>query len=256
MAWSIVGRRFTPEEFGAYAAAQPLTAWKPQFAVLHNTAVPALSDRPQGFTPEHIHNLHGFYLGKGWSGCPHLFVDQNGIWVLNPLSRAGVHSPSWNAVSWGIEMLGDYNREAFHTGMGAQVRDNAMAALAVLCRVGGFPASVIRFHKEDPKTTHKTCPGSEVAKEWVISRVQEILSAQAVPQAKLVLYRRGLGDEPAAVIPIEIRNNTAYASRALLIEATDLPLEGAETVPVRDALKGHYSLKWVSETRRLYAVEL
>lgn len=255
MAWDIVGRRFSPDEFEAYVASLRLTAWRPAFVVLHNTAIPSLAQRPNGFTPAHIQNLHGFYLGKGWSGCPHLFVDQNGIWVLNPLTRPGVHSPSWNAVSWGIEMLGDYNREAFHTGPGARVRDHSLAALATLCRAGGFPATALRFHKEDPKTTHTTCPGSAVDKAWVIGEVTKRLSATPGPDARLVLYRRGLGDEPAAVIPIELRDGKAFAAAPLLAQATGLPIASPGSVLVRDALGTHYSLKWVPTTKRLYAVE-
>jgi len=255
MAWSIVGRRFTPDEFEAYTAAEPLRTWKPEFVVLHNTSSPTLAQRKNGFTPEHIHNLHGFYMGKGWSGCPHLFVDQNGIWVLNPLGRRGVHSPSWNAISWGVEMLGEYETEEFQSGPGALVRDNAMAAVASLCRRGGFPAESIRFHKEDPRTTHTTCPGAKVSKDWVIAAARERMNAAAEQPAKMVLYRHGLGDEPAAVLPIEIREGRAYASAQELAQATGMPVAGTGMVAVRDAIGSRYSLKWVASTRRLYAVE-
>ncbi len=256
MAWSIVGRRFSAEQFEVYVAAEPLRTWQPEFVVVHNTAVPSLAQRPHGFTPQHIENLYGFYVGKGWSGCPHLFVDQNGIWVLNPLGRPGVHSPSWNKVAWGVEMLGEYGSEEFHSGPGALVRDNAVAALAALCKKGRFPPEAIRFHKEDPRTTHTTCPGSRVSKDWIVATVRQLMTDRPEPQAKLVVYRHGLGDDPAAVLPLEIREGRAYASGTDLARVTGVPVDDPGAVLVRDALGPRYTLKWVGATKRLYAVEV
>jgi hypothetical protein len=255
MPWDIVGRRFSPDEFESYASGLSMRAWRPGFVVLHNTACPSLAQRPHGFTPQHIQNLYGFYAGKGWSGCPHLFVDQNGIWVLNPLTRRGVHSPSWNSVSWGIEMLGEYGSEPFDTGPGAQVRDHSMAALATLCRKGGFAPDTIRFHKDDPRTTHTTCPGRSVRRQWVLDAVAARLAPAAEPEAKLVIYRHGMGDHPAAVLPVEMRAGSAYADAGSLRTATGLAVAGAGMVKVRPALEGAYSLKWVAVQRRVYAVE-
>ncbi len=255
MAWDIVGRRFSDDEFDAYVAGLSLSRWHPEFIVLHNTAVPSLAQRPDGFTPQHIQNLYGFYVGKGWSGCPHLFVDQNGIWVLNPLTRRGVHSPSWNAVSWGIEMLGEYGREAFDSGPGALVRDHAIAALASLCRKGEFAPETIRFHKEDPKTTHTTCPGRNVRKDNVIQAVADALKPADAPTVKLVLYRHGMGDQPAAVIPAVIRNGTSWASSRAMSEAAGIPSDGDALVSVRSFLGSRYTLKWSAPNQKVYAVE-
>ncbi|NLH99307.1 MAG: N-acetylmuramoyl-L-alanine amidase [Chthonomonadales bacterium] len=255
MAWDIVGRRFSDDDFATYVDGLSLSRWKPDFIVLHNTAVPSLAQRPNGFTPQHIQNLHGFYLGKGWSGCPHLFVDQNGIWVLNPLTRKGVHSPSWNAVAWGIEMLGEYGSEPFDTGPGAMVRANAVSALATLCKKGGFAADTIRFHKEDPKTTHTTCPGKNVRKDQVIEAVRKAMQPPAASDAKLVIYRQGMGDQPAAVIPAELRGGAAHASSAAMSSATGIPSDEDRMVSVRSFLGSRYSLKWVAESRKVFAVE-
>jgi len=255
MAWDIVGRRFAPDEFESYASGLTMRGWQPEFVVLHNTACPSLAQRPHGFTPQHIQNLYGFYVGKGWSGCPHLFVDQNGIWVLNPLTRRGVHSPSWNRVAWGIEMLGEYGSEPFDTGPGALVRDHAMAALATLCRKGGFAPDTIRFHKEDPRTTHTTCPGANVRKDRVLQAVRQALAPEPVAEAKLVIYRHGMGDEPVAVLPVQMRDGKAFADGLKLADATGLPAAAAGPVAVRAFLGERYTLKWVPQTRRVYAVE-
>jgi hypothetical protein len=40
----IVGKGFTADGFGTYAQSVQLSAWRPQFVVLHNTYIPRLSD--------------------------------------------------------------------------------------------------------------------------------------------------------------------------------------------------------------------
>ena len=41
--------------------------------------------------------------GKGWSGGPHLFIANDGIWEFNRLTKPGVHAPSWNKVALGVD---------------------------------------------------------------------------------------------------------------------------------------------------------
>lgn len=89
--------------------------------------------------------------------------------MFTPLTTSGVHSSSWNGIAWGVEMVGDYEVEPFE----AAVRDNTVLALAVLHGHQGLDAEIIRFHKEDPQTTHRTCPGGNVDKADLIQRVQE-----------------------------------------------------------------------------------
>lgn len=177
MTWTpIVGKAFSADSFRGYAASLNLNAaaWQPSFIVLHNTGAPNLSQRPVGFTAQHMQNLQGFYRDQQkWSAGPHLFVDDKQIWAFTPLTHPGIHSPSWNAVSWGIEMLGDYDVDDFRAGRGAQVRANAVAAMAALLSLRGLPVNdqTIRLHHEDPKTTHHGCPGATVAKPEVLAAV-------------------------------------------------------------------------------------
>ncbi len=169
----IVGLKFTADGFAKYVDGMKFADWRPEFIVLHNTGEPTLLERPAGLTLQHIRGLEVYYRDtKGWSAGPHLFVDQSGIWVFTSLLTPGVHSPSWNKVAWGVEMLGDYSVESFVTGPGARVRDNAVAALAILSMKAGLDSSTLRLHKEDPKTTHD-CPGRHVDKADVIQRVHE-----------------------------------------------------------------------------------
>jgi hypothetical protein len=174
----IVGNSYAPDEFDRYCHELQWTAWRPSFIVLHNTGVPSLGQRPNGFTKQHIKNLEGYYRDtQKWKAGPHLFIDDRQIWVFTPLTVSGTHSPSWNKVALGIEMLGDYDKDAFDTGRGAKVRDNTIAAIATLSAILGLQPTSMRIHREDPLTTH-ACPGKNVRKLEVIQRVTDLVVAR------------------------------------------------------------------------------
>lgn len=168
MPWTpIVNKAFTAGEFARYVDSLTWDLWKPTFIALHNTAVPSLSQRPDGFTPQSIKNLESYYRDqKKWSSGPHLFIDDKQIWVFTPLTRPGTHSPSWNGTAIGIEMLGDYAKESFNEGRGFKVREHATWAIGKLSAKLGFKADAWKFHLEDPKTTHD-CPGINARRERV-----------------------------------------------------------------------------------------
>jgi hypothetical protein len=171
----IVGLSFNKNDFDSYCHSLQWNAWRPSFLVLHNTAVPRLKDRPKGFTQQNMQALVKYYRDEQkWSAGPHLFIDDRKIWVFTPLTMSGVHSPSWNKFSIGLEMLGDYNQELFKQGRGLQVRANAVAALATLSAVLGLLPDSIRFHKEDPRTNHD-CPGKNVIKADIIDQINNLL---------------------------------------------------------------------------------
>jgi N-acetylmuramoyl-L-alanine amidase len=175
----IVGKNFSPDGFDSYCHTLQWTAWRPSFIVLHNTAIPSLAQRPNGFNNQQMQNFVSFYRDvEGWSSGPHLFIDDKQIWVFTPLIVSGTHSPSWNKVSLGVEMLGDYEHEAFDSGRGLAVRQNAVAALATLSAILGIEAQTMRLHREDPLTTHTTCPGKNVDKQAVIQAVQDLMTAR------------------------------------------------------------------------------
>jgi hypothetical protein len=172
----IVGNSYSADDFDTYCHALNWTAWRPQFIVLHNTAAPTLAQRPNGFTKQHILNLEAFYRDQQkWSAGPHLFIDDKQIWVFTPLTFSGVHSPSWNKVALGIEMLGDYDRDEFDSGRGLKVQKNAVAAIATLSAVLGLDPDSMRLHKEDPRTTH-ACPGRNVSKARFIEGVKDLMA--------------------------------------------------------------------------------
>ena len=102
-------------------------------------------------------------------------IDDKKIWVFTPLTVSGVHSPSWNKLALGIEMLGNYAKDDFSTGRGRAVRKNAIAAMATLCAVLGIDPATLRLHKEDTETDHKGCPGNNVRKSEVIAEITALV---------------------------------------------------------------------------------
>lgn len=174
--WPAVKQGFSQEDFRKYVATQSWNQWRPNKIVWHNTAAPTLKqwiksaddDALTGKTPgiTRIRNLELFFKdNNGWSGCPHLFIANNLIWVMNPLTAPGVHSPSWNGTSIGIEMIGDFSTEDDDAGEGLKVKNNTILATAILCSALGIdPKTDIYLHKQDPKTTHD-CPGEHIAKD-------------------------------------------------------------------------------------------
>jgi hypothetical protein len=174
VSFSIVNRFFKCDQsLCDYVQAIDLSQWSPSFVVLHNTSIPSIAQRPNGFTSQHMINFCQYYSGMDWHAGPHAFVDQNGVWIFSPLSAPGVHSPSFNRISWGIEQLGEFDNEPYDSGPGAAIRDNAVFLMAALHVKAGLDSHTLRFHKEDPKTTHKDCPGRNCQKEDVIQRVHD-----------------------------------------------------------------------------------
>lgn len=200
--WPAVKQGFTQEEFRKYVHDLPASKWHPSMIVWHNTAAPslaqweksAIADRAAGRKPgiTRIGNLETFFREDNhWSGCPHLFIDEDLIWVMNPLTAPGVHTPSWNSISLGIEMVGDFATEDDDHGAGLRVKQNTIYATAVLCEAFGIPvvsgeiiskrplkwSGNIFLHKQDPATEHD-CPGEHIAvdKEKMILAVQDLMT--------------------------------------------------------------------------------
>jgi hypothetical protein len=174
-AWKgIVGKGFRSDDFRQYVDGVTFASWRPQFVVVHNTSAPRLSQWHSTPGAQRMFNLQSYYRDHmKWSAGPHLFVADDLIWVFTPLTTSGVHSPSWNAISWGVEIVGEYQEEAF----GDAIRSNTVEALATLHGKLGLDPQHLRFHKEDPLTTHKTCPGKNVVKPDLIAAVQQRLAS-------------------------------------------------------------------------------
>jgi hypothetical protein len=170
-AWKgIVGRSFTSPDFIDYLATVTLSNWRPQFVVVHNTFIPKLSDWHSVPGAQRMQGLQTYYRDtQHWSAGPHLFVADDLIWAFTPLNTSGIHSPSWNHISWGVELVGDYDSEPF----GDAVQQNAVTVLAGLHALAGLDPNSLHLHKEDPLTTHKQCPGDNVVKADLIQQIAD-----------------------------------------------------------------------------------
>jgi hypothetical protein len=187
MAIPNVGKCFpTAEGFLAYLEALQFGAWRPRFITMHHTGAPDLKTW-QGWQTrskpvsdvQWLKNLAVYYGGLGWSAGPHFFFTPKNFCVLSPPTARGVHAVSFNAMSWGVECVGDFDREAFD----GAVRDKYVEGLACLHIATGlqlepFEKKVrgLHFHRDDPKTT-KTCPGKKVLKPALIKLVQAKIAA-------------------------------------------------------------------------------
>ncbi|HEX9107388.1 MAG TPA: N-acetylmuramoyl-L-alanine amidase [Longimicrobiales bacterium] len=173
----IVGEGFTAAQLEGYAAALAFGSWRPRFVVLHNTRLPTLAQWHERPGLEHLRHFERRYRDElGWSAGPHLFVADDLIWVFTPLDLPGVHSPSWNTLAWGVEVVGDYDSEP----LSAAVRANTVAALATLHAAGGLDPASLRLHREDPRTSHTFCPGANLAsqRDDIVAEVHGILGAR------------------------------------------------------------------------------
>lgn len=181
----IVGRRFEREEFVEYVKwvqENEDYSWNPTGITMHHTGVPNLSQRPDGYTEQHMKNFRHHYRDTmGWGHGPHIFTDDHAIWVLNPLSIRGVHAVSYNRSRYGIEMLGNFNTDDdYSNDRGKLSRENGMFAAAVLMKHAGISTEKLNFHRHCPKAkeARKECPGTLIAfnefEDEVLSLVENV----------------------------------------------------------------------------------
>jgi N-acetylmuramoyl-L-alanine amidase len=191
------GKPYTRTELAAHINACDFSKWtrkdgtrgKPAFITLHNTSVPDIAEwmswSPQT-RQQYMFNTQAYYEDMGWRGGPHFFVPpQQNICAFgfNDLMAAGTHASCFNNTSIGIEMVGEFDREKFDSGPGAQVADNAIYLLALLHnKIGLTPAPYVynrqglHFHVECADDDHH-CPGSYVQKADIVARVSAEMAA-------------------------------------------------------------------------------
>ena len=159
MSYANVGKAWTPESFARHLRTVDLS-WA-KGITLHHTAAPSLAQRPHGLTVQHIENIASFYKRLGWSRGPHLFIDDDQIFGMTPLSRSGIHAVSFNRTHIGVEVLGNYDSESPSEGRGQACWTTAALATRALLDRAGLSVSTVNGHRDDPKTS-KTCPGKLV----------------------------------------------------------------------------------------------
>jgi hypothetical protein len=185
------GKPYSRDQLAAHINSCDFSKWKrkdgtqgkPAFITLHNTSTPDIK-LWQSWLPakrqQYILNMQPYYENMGWRGGPHFFVPpQEDICAFgfNDLMSAGTHASCFNNLSIGIEMVGEFNTEAFDQGPGAQVAENAIYLLALLHnKIGLTPSPYLynqhglHFHVECKADNHD-CPGRSVHKADVVTRV-------------------------------------------------------------------------------------
>lgn len=174
MSYRNVGKVWTPATLAETLERYQRPTWC-DAVTLHHTASPNLSQRPRGWTVQHMRNLQHFYQNTlGWSAGPHFFTDEDQIMGLSPFTARGVHAVSFNRRAIGIEVLGDYDQESPKRGRGLECWKLAAQTTAVLLHwMGKRPSErTVLFHRDDPRTS-KTCPGRKVKKDWVLQLIAD-----------------------------------------------------------------------------------
>jgi len=178
MSYKAVGKVWTPETLREELKKVPVPKWFKAITI-HHTAAPSLTQRPKGFTLQHIINIRDFYINKKhWDRGPHFFVDEDQIFGMTPVTEKGIHAASFNSFALGIETLGDYDSEDPKSGRGLACWTECAKLVNVLCEWAGIVPTekTILFHREDPKTS-KTCPGTKVNKTWVLDLIKQTSSS-------------------------------------------------------------------------------
>jgi len=251
MPFENVGRVWSRQQFPIALASMAKPSWV-KGITLHHTASPSLASRPSGFKMQHIENLQSFYQGElGWSGAPHLFVDDDQIFGMNQFSVPGVHAVSFNRTHLGIEVLGDYDTEDPLTGRGFECWMTALSATRSLLHWLDLPVTSVNFHRDDPKTK-KTCPGRKVEKSWVH---HILLNSNIAPMQRPEEYTVSINGQPfdsrvadAGIVFVPVR---VYLSKIL-----DVPLgsvEGLTFAGGQAEYKGHDIEKAVVRNDVAYA---
>lgn len=137
------------------------TVWRPRGVVLHNTGKinwPGVVNGKQITPEQRLDNMSVGWRDAKFKAAPHLVLPPDGlVWLAWPLWKPGTHSPSWNSTYWGIEMVGDFRTEK---PTDALIRTASMAMAGMYKLLGQqVDDNHFKLHKEDPKTSHKDCPG-------------------------------------------------------------------------------------------------
>jgi N-acetylmuramoyl-L-alanine amidase CwlA len=113
MAFSYIGKALTGHEFIDYVATYAFGSVPPSFVVIHHTYNPDASWAPisanhatwwnrneSGLSSDAIKtkrkpqldSIRDYYITKGWSTGPHLFIDDQWIWLFTPMYDVGTHA--------------------------------------------------------------------------------------------------------------------------------------------------------------------
>lgn len=180
-----VGKCFsTSAQFLDYLENLKFGAWRPRYVTMHHTGGPSLATwktyahgtRKVPITDaQWMKNLAAYYGNElGWNAGPHFFFTPDNFCVLSLPEKRGVHAVSFNANSWGVECVGDFDAEPFTPDLANRYAEGLAClhlALGMSPDPYQFNTRGLHFHRDDPKTS-KTCPGRKVDKQKMIDLVK------------------------------------------------------------------------------------
>jgi hypothetical protein len=170
----------TVQEFASHLSnySPAIASWATG-VVVHHTYRPLPSQWNGRVT---LGGLKNFYVGKGWSAGPHLFIVANspnpahdGIWQLTPLNLPGVHATVCNPRTWGIEVVGDFDVSPWD----AQTRELVVGAMAELLKWRNLAVDTSTVIGHRDCNSPKTCPGKAIDLNNVRQWVTDYLTEQA-----------------------------------------------------------------------------
>lgn len=229
-----VGKIFpTAKGFAEYLETIQMGTWRPSYITMHHTGGPSLATwrtyahgtRKEPITDDKwMSNLAGYYGNEqGWSAGPHFFFTPDNFCVLSLPNKRGVHAVSFNAESWGVECVGDFDSEVFTPELADRYAQGFACLFSALGKTPGpyvFRQRGLHFHRDDPKTS-KTCPGRKVNKDYMIGLINKHMAAMGdngshdddnvVPPPKPV-SRVGRVDTPANDPVLNVRDEASGKS--------------------------------------------
>jgi hypothetical protein len=154
-----------------------------QLVCLHNSGAPNIkqTDATPGGYDQRQRNIAPGYKKQGWRGGPAFNVYPDGtIRGGTPWGLYGVHSPSWNNIGIGIEMMADFRTgvDDDDAGKGLLMKNVACEMIAAILFHQGLPVSdaTVKLHRFDKATSH-VCPGNDVVFTDVMDRVRAYYDA-------------------------------------------------------------------------------
>lgn len=159
------------DDFARYLQAyDPSIAPWAKAVTIHHTYKP---DEASWRGERTMYGIRDFYISKGWTSGPHLFIAPDGIWQLTALNEPGTHvNFNVNKMSWGIEVVGFFDDHPWSDTLRATV----YRVTATLLRWRSLPANyeTLRGHREWGGTS-KTCPGRAINMSDVRADVAHLL---------------------------------------------------------------------------------
>lgn len=181
------------EAFEAHLAAHsPTIAPWAKGVVMHHTYRPVQS---QWNGRKTLEGIQQYYQSLGWDAGPHLFVvtgspnrENDGIWQLTPLNMVGIHAGVCNSSMWGIEVVGDYDKEPWSP----DTKDMVVGATAALMRWRSLSVlpSTLKGHRDC--NSPKTCPGKMVDMNQVRDWVSQALLPHPAPEPNQITAHSSL----------------------------------------------------------------